>query len=75
MTYYIHYDILYKLCFNYRQVHISQETYEAVKSIYKVAPGRGETRNSYLAEKRIKTYLITSRRQGCEPDYDVSLFE
>ncbi|XP_064411144.1 adenylate cyclase type 3 [Latimeria chalumnae] len=45
------------------RVHISQSTYECLKGEFDVEPGEGETRNDYLKEKGIKTYLVVVPKQ------------
>lgn len=41
-----------------RRVHISSVTLEHLKGSYKVEPGDGQTRDSYLKEHNVVTYLV-----------------
>lgn len=47
--------------FLHSRVHISESTYNCVKLDYEVEPGEGHTRNDFIKEKGIKTYLIVRR--------------
>ncbi|XP_072371597.1 adenylate cyclase type 3 isoform X2 [Scyliorhinus torazame] len=40
------------------RVHISQSTCNCLNGEFELEPGEGETRNEYLREKEIKTYLV-----------------
>ena len=42
-----------------RHVHISDTTMMFLNGDYDLEPGNGATRDSYLAEKNIKTYLVS----------------
>lgn len=50
-------DFVYPLLFS-RRVHISSVTLEHLKGSYKVEPGDGQTRDSYLKEHNVVTYLV-----------------
>lgn len=41
-----------------RRVHISSVTLEHLKGSYKVEPGDGQSRDSYLKEHNVVTYLV-----------------
>lgn len=41
-----------------RRVHISSVTLEHLKGSYKVEPGDGQSRDSYLKEHGVVTYLV-----------------
>lgn len=41
-----------------RRVHISSVTLEHLKGSYKVEPGEGQSRDSYLKEHNVVTYLV-----------------
>ncbi|XP_076817208.1 adenylate cyclase type 8-like isoform X2 [Clavelina lepadiformis] len=43
------------------RVHITDATYRCLGSDYEVEPGLGSTRNQYLKEKNVTTYLIVDR--------------
>lgn len=45
-------------CLQCRRVHISSVTLEHLKGSYKVEPGDGQTRDSYLKEHGVVTYLV-----------------
>ncbi|XP_071804572.1 adenylate cyclase type 3-like [Asterias amurensis] len=40
------------------RVHISQDTYQCLSGEFDIEPGEGETRNDYIKDRGIKTYLI-----------------
>ncbi len=46
----------------YRRVHITKATLDALQGSYDVQPGEGGTRNGYLAEHNVETFLIVARR-------------
>lgn len=53
-------QVILQLSF-YRRIHISKETYFQLKSgKFEVEPGEGHTRDSYLADHKIETFLIIS---------------
>lgn len=41
-----------------RRVHISSVTLEHLKGSYKVEPGNGQSRDSYLKEHGVVTFLV-----------------
>lgn len=48
------------------RVHISESTFNCVKLVYEVEPGEGHTRNDFIKEKGIKTYLIVRKKNDGE---------
>lgn len=44
--------------FVFRRVHITRETLKCLDGDYKVEPGKGAERNTYLKDHDIETYLI-----------------
>ncbi|PFX15541.1 Adenylate cyclase type 6 [Stylophora pistillata] len=44
------------------RVHISESTYNCVKLDYDVEPGEGHTRNDFIKEQGVKTFLIVRRK-------------
>lgn len=44
------------------RVHISEPTYNCVKLDYDVEPGEGHTRNDFIKEQGVKTFLIVRRK-------------
>ncbi|XP_020630982.1 adenylate cyclase type 3-like [Orbicella faveolata] len=44
------------------RVHISESTYNCVKLDYEVEPGEGHTRNDFIKEQGIKTYLVVKKK-------------
>jgi len=51
----------------YRRVHISSVTLEHLKGSYKVEPGDGQSRDSYLKEHNVVTYLVINPKVRCRP--------
>ncbi|KAG8264706.1 cAMP biosynthetic process, partial [Homalodisca vitripennis] len=43
------------------RVHISSATLECLQGAYEVEPGHGDTRDSYLKEHEVETYLIKQK--------------
>ena len=43
-----------------RRVHITKQTLECLHGEYEVEPGHGGSRNPYLQEHGIETYLVKS---------------
>uniref|UniRef100_A0A8D8ZKP8 adenylate cyclase n=2 Tax=Cacopsylla melanoneura TaxID=428564 RepID=A0A8D8ZKP8_9HEMI len=43
------------------RVHISRATLDCLQDMYEVEPGYGETRDSYLKEHQVETFLIKSQ--------------
>ena len=46
------------------QVHISKETYMHLTEDYTVQPGNGSSRDSFLKERNIETFLIAPQVQS-----------
>lgn len=42
----------------YSRVHVTKETLRYLDGIYRVEPGNGSERNSYLKDHNIETFLI-----------------
>lgn len=47
-----------------RRVHISSVTLEHLKGSYKVEPGDGQSRDSYLKEHGVVTFLVINPKVG-----------
>ena len=45
-----------------RRVHISDVTYNCIKDEFEVEEGNGQSRDDYLLEHKVKTYLITKAK-------------
>ena len=50
------------LCSVHSRVHISESTYNCVKLDYEVEPGEGHSRNDFIKEQGIKTYLVVKKK-------------
>lgn len=50
------------------RVHISQTTLDHLNGTFRVEDGRGDTRDSYLKEKKVKTYFIIPPEGRKTPD-------
>lgn len=50
-----------------RRVHISSVTLEHLKGSYKVEPGDGQSRDSYLKEHGVVTFLVINPKVGHIP--------
>lgn len=48
----------------HRRVHISSVTLEHLKGSYKVEPGDGQSRDSYLKEHGVVTFLVINPKVG-----------
>ncbi|KAJ7361739.1 Adenylate cyclase type 3 [Desmophyllum pertusum] len=46
------------------RVHISESTFNCVQLDYEVEPGEGHSRNDFIKEQGIKTYLIVKRKDN-----------
>lgn len=44
----------------YSRVHISKSTLNSLKDAYEVEPGEGGSRDSYLKQLNVETFLITT---------------
>lgn len=55
-----------------RRVHISSVTLEHLKGSYKVEPGDGQSRDSYLKEHGVVTYLVVNPKVGPLTRKDIS---
>lgn len=58
------YQVVFPLIivFSHSRVHISEPTYNCVKLDYDVEPGEGHTRNDFIKEQGVKTFLIVTRK-------------
>ena len=54
--------IVFSLFPIHSRVHISEPTYNCVKLDYDVEPGEGHTRNDFIKEQGVKTFLIVTRK-------------
>jgi len=48
----------------FRRVHISDVTYNCIKDEFEVEEGNGQSRDDYLLEHKVKTYLITRSKKN-----------
>ena len=58
-----------------RQVHISKDTYMHLTEDYGVEAGNGGSRDAFLKEKNIETYLISPQFQNSFSDLNNSTYE
>lgn len=57
-----------------RRVHISSVTLEHLKGSYKVEPGDGQSRDSYLKEHGVVTYLVINPKVRIQHCIIISLY-
>ncbi|XP_038051898.1 adenylate cyclase type 3-like [Patiria miniata] len=48
------------------RVHISQDTFEFLNGEFEIEPGEGETRDDYIKDRGIKTYLIKVNKDSVQ---------